>query len=65
VARRARRGSIFQPLIVMAKNGHAIKRHAINEIQKRLLHISHIAIAIHVLAIDICYRGQDRRQLKE
>ena len=52
-----------QKRIVIADHHHAVKRNTIHEIQKCLLHLAHVAIAVHVLAIDICDHGKNRGQL--
>jgi len=51
--------------IVSAGNDHAIKRHAIHELDEGLFHILHVAIAIHVLAVDVGDDGKNWGQLEE
>src|SRR5579863_9841465 len=51
--------------IIVANYHHPIKRNAIHEVQKCALHIAHVAIAVHVLAIDICDHGQNGRKLEK
>src|SRR5947207_1495504 len=54
-----------QALVVLAGNDYTIKGNPIHEIDERLLHIIHIAIAIHVLAIDVRNDRQNRRELQK
>ena len=51
--------------IIVADHNHAVERHAIHEIQKRPLHIAHVAIAVHVFAIDVGDDRENGRKLEE
>ena len=59
------RQNAFEQRIVDAGRHGAVKRDAVHEIQERALHVGHVVIAIHVLAIEIGHHGQDRRELEE
>src|SRR5207249_9517872 len=54
-----------QNWIVVAEHDHPVKRHSIHEVQKSPLHVSHVAIAIHVFAVDVGHNRQDRRELQK
>ncbi len=54
-----------QGLVVVAQNHHSIERHPIHELEERPLDVLHVAIAVHVLAINVRHHGQNRRQLKK
>src|SRR5712671_4076223 len=54
------RQQAFQDWIVVAAHDHAVKRDALHELQERPPNVAHIAIAVHVLAIDVGYDRQNR-----
>ena len=54
-----------QQRIIVARHYHSVKRHAIHELQKCFLHIPHVAVAIHVLAVDVGHNGENRRKLQK
>jgi len=49
----------------MAEHGHAVKRHAVNEVYEGLFDVGHVAVAIHVLAINVGDHGKNGRELEE
>ena len=59
VTHAGQQGSQFG--IIHTGCGRAVKRDAIHKVEERALHIFHVAIAIHVLAIDIGDDGEDGR----
>src|SRR5579862_5326472 len=54
-----------QQRIVIAGNDHSIEGHTIHELEKSFLHITHVPVTVHVLAIDVGHHRQDRRQFEE
>ena len=54
-----------QQRIVVAGNDHSIEGHAVHELEKSFFYVPHVAVAVHVLAIDVGHDRQDRRQLQE
>jgi hypothetical protein len=48
--------------IVVADDDHAVERDAIHEVEKSALDVAHVAIAVHVFAIDV---GDDRENGRE
>ena len=54
-----------QIVVVVAGDDHSVERHRVHELQEGLLHVVHVAIAIHVLAIDVGHHREDRRELQE
>ncbi len=52
-------------IVVIAQDEHSVERNAVHEIHERLLHVRHVAIAIHVLAIDVGHHGENGRELQE
>ena len=54
-----------QKRIVQTGRSRSIERHAIHKIEKGPLHILHIAIAIHVLAVQIGHDRENGRQLQK
>jgi hypothetical protein len=51
--------------IVDAGGHRAVKRHLIHEGQKGALHVGHVVVAVHVLAVEIGDHGEDGRELEE
>jgi len=51
--------------VVIASDDDAVKRDALHEFEKRAAHVAHVAVAIHVLAVEVCNHGEDRRKLQE
>src|SRR5579859_1195693 len=54
-----------EPFVVMAEHGHAVKGDAVNKIEKSLLYVGHVAVAIHVLAVNVGDHGENGRQLEK
>ncbi len=54
-----------QAVIVVAGNGHPIERHPVHEFDEGVLHVGHVAIAVHVLAVDVGDDGKDGRKLEK
>src|SRR5205823_14675344 len=50
---------IAEPVIVIAQHDHAVKRDTIHEVNEGLFHIGHIAVAVHVLAVNVGHHRQD------
>ena len=51
--------------IVDAGGDRAIERHLVHEGQEGALHIVHVAVAVHVFAVEIGDHGEDGRELEE
>ena len=51
--------------VIEARGDRSIERHLIHEREKGLLDIGHVAVAIHMLAIEIGHDGENRRQLEK
>ena len=51
--------------IVIANHYHAVERNAIHEVEEGAFHIAHVAIAVHVFAVNVGDDRKDRRKLKE
>src|SRR5271170_5799415 len=51
--------------IVEAGDAGAVKGHAIQELDEGILHVGHVAVAIHVLAIEVSDYCENGRQLQE
>ena len=43
----------------------AVERHPVHELQKGPLHIVHVAVAVHVLAVKIGHHRENRRKLQK
>src|ERR1700733_14606874 len=54
-----------QNWIIVANHHHAVKRNAIHEVEKSAFDVAHVAIAVHVLAINICDHGENGRELEK
>ena len=54
-----------QQRIVHTRRGRAIERHAVHELDERSLDVRHIAVAVHVFAIEVGHHRQHRRQLQK
>ncbi len=59
------RQNAFQQWIVDARGNRAIERNAVHEIQKGALHVVHVVVAVHMLAVEIGHHGENRRKLEE
>ena len=55
----------FEQRIVDAGGDRAVERHAVHEVEKGALHVGHVAVAVHVLAIEIGDDGEDGRELEK
>ena len=51
--------------IVIASDDCAVEGHAIHEVQESALHVAHVAVTIHVFAIDVGNHRDDGRELEE
>ncbi len=51
--------------VVDAGRNSAVKRDLVHESEKGMLHVVHVAVAVHVLTIEVCHHGKNRRQLQE
>src|SRR4051812_44481084 len=54
-----------RPLVIVAGDHHPVKRDLIHKFDEGILHIVHVAVAVHVLAIDVCDHGEDGRKLQK
>ena len=54
-----------ESVIVVAGDHHAVKRHAVHELDEGALDVVHVAIAVHVLAVDVGDHREDGRELEE
>ena len=51
--------------IVDAGRHRAVERHLVHEVEKGALHVVHVAVAVHVLAIEVGHDRQDGRELEK
>ena len=54
-----------QRQVIIAGNNHAIKRNALHEFEKRPANVAHVAIAVHVLAVNVRDHRKNRRKLQK
>src|SRR5271165_3374153 len=51
--------------IVEAGHAGSVKGHAVHEVDEGILHVGHVAVTIHVLAVEVGDDGENGRQLQE
>ena len=54
-----------QRFVVVASHHRAVEGHAVHELDEGALDVLHVAIAVHVLAIDVGHHRQNGRELEE
>ncbi len=54
-----------QDRIVVAGNDHAVERDTLHELQEGAADVAHVAVAVHVLAVDVGDDREDRRELQK
>src|SRR5262249_12441547 len=59
------RQKLAQDRVVIAGDDHAVERDTIHEFQERLADIAHVAVTVHVFAVDIRDDGKNWRKLKK
>ena len=54
-----------QERIIIAQHDCAVKGDAVHEFEESAFHVPHIAVAIHVLTVDVGHHRKDGRELQE
>ena len=54
-----------QHRVIIAADDHAIKRNTLHKFEERTANVVHVAVAVHVLAVNVRDHRENRRKLQE